>query len=164
MLTPTQKEAARFLIRRYCERAEENRADIHYAQFRPMNHLGRSPSRAMTCDCSGFSTSAFYWADLHTKFKVNDPNGLKYNGYGYTGTLLAHNRKHRVPFDRTFWVGDLAIYGPSLSNTKHVVICRKTGNAQKALWTSHGNERGPYPVSLHYRKDLLIVVRTNDLL
>jgi hypothetical protein len=163
MATPTQKDATRFLIRRYCERAEDNRANIHYAQFRPMNHLGKTPSAVFTCDCSGFVTSAFYWAEIHTKFTVSDPNGLKYNKYGYTGTLLANNRKRRVPLDRKFFIGDMALYGSSLNNTTHVVICRKEGDARSSLWTSHGSERGPYSVGLHYRRDLLIVVRALSL-
>lgn len=164
-LTPTQKEAARFLIRRYCERAEENRPDIHYQQFRPMNHLGKSPSSEFTCDCSGFTTSAFRWADLHTKFKVNDPNGVKfnYNGVGFTGTLLANNMKRRVPLDRKFFIGDMALYGPSLGDTRHVAICRKNGDAEDSIWTSHGSEGGPYSVLLRYRRDLLCVVRALDL-
>lgn len=162
-LTPTQKEAARFLIRRYCERAEENRPDIHYAQFRPMNHLGKSPASEFTCDCSSFVTSAFYWAEIHTKFTVGDPNGLKYNGYGYTGTLLSHNRQRRVPLDHKFFIGDMALYGPSLSRTSHVAICRKNGDIKNSLWTSHGSEGGPYSVLLRYRRDLLVVVRALDL-
>lgn len=162
-LTPTQKETARFLIQRYCERAEDNRADIHYAQFRPMNHLGKSPSSEFTADCSGYITSAFYWAEIHTKFTVSDPNGLKYSKYGYTGTLLANNRTRRVPLDRKFFVGDMALYGPSLSNTTHVVICRKSGMRKEAIWSSHGSEAGPYPVYLDYRRDLLIVVRSLSL-
>lgn len=162
-LTPTQKEAARFLIRRYCERAEANKPNIHYAQFRPMNHLGKSPSSKFTCDCSGFATSAFRWADLHTRFPVQDPNGMKYNGFGFTGTLLAHNRRHRIPLGRRFLIGDMALYGPSLSNTTHVVICRQSGDENHAIWTSHGSELGPYSVFLHYRPDFLIVVRSADL-
>ena len=164
-LSPTQKESARFLIRRYLERCEENRGTKHYNQYRPMNHFGKSPSYEWTCDCSGLATSCFRWADLHTQFKLNDPNGQKfnYNGYGYTGTLLANNIKRRVPFDRKFWIGDLALYGPSLSDTRHVAICRKNGDSTKSLWTSHGSERGPYSVYLRYRKDLLCVVRTADL-
>lgn len=162
-LTPTQKESARFLIRRYCERAEANQPNIHYAQFRPMNHLGKSPSERFTCDCSGFVTSAFRWADLHTRFAVKDPNGLKYSGFGFTGTLLSHNRSRRIALDRRFLVGDMGLYGPSLSNTTHVVICRRSGSIRDAIWTSHGSERGPHPVSLRYRGDLLVVVRSADL-
>lgn len=162
-LTSSQKQSARFYIRRYCERAEENRARIHYSQARPMTHLGKSPSSEFTCDCSGFVTSAFRWADLSNQFKLNDPNGLNYNGFGFTGTLLAHNRKGRVPTDQKFFVGDMAFYGPSLSDTRHVIICRRNGKSMTALWSSHGNEHGPYSVYLNYRNDLLVVVRALDL-
>lgn len=165
-LTPTQKAQARLLIRRYCERAEDNRSNIHYAQFRRMNHLGKPPSSDFTCDCSGFVTSAFYWAETHSKFTVSDPNGLAYNGYGYTGTLLGNNRTRRVPLDRKFYVGDMGLYGPSLSDTRHVVICRKDGTLDgdmRAIWTSHGSELAPYSVYLRYRPDLLVVVRSLSL-
>jgi hypothetical protein len=162
-LNPNQKEAARDLIRRYCERAEDNRGDIHYSQARPMTHLGDSPSSEFTADCSGYATSAFYWADKHTKYKINDPNGLKYSGWGFTGTLLSHNRNGRVPLDRKFYVGDMCIYGSSFSNTVHVVICRKNGDRKESVWSSHGSELGPYPVYMDYRPDILIVVRTLDL-
>lgn len=162
-MNSTQKEVTRHLIQRYCERAEVNKANIHYRQFRLMNHLGISPASSFTCDCSGFVTSAFRWADLHTAFPVMDPNGLNYNGTGYTGTLLAQNRKRRVPLDRQFYVGDMGLYGSSLSNTKHVVICRKNGDIHSSIWTSHGSEGGPYAVRLKYRSDLLVVVRQQDL-
>ena len=162
-LTPTQKETARFLIRRYCERSEDNRPDIHYAQLRPMTHLGKSPDSEFTCDCSGHATGAFRWADLHTKFRVKDPNGLNYSGYGFTGTLLSYNRAGRVPYDREFMIGDMALYGPSLFDTRHVVICRRNGKASKAIWTSHGSENGPISLNMYYRNDLLIVVRAEDL-
>jgi hypothetical protein len=163
-LTSTQKENARFLIRRYLERSEETRAKKHYSQNRPMNHLGKSPILEWTADCSGYATGAFRWADLQMNIKVNDPNGplFNYNGFGFTGTLLANNRKRRIPLDRKFFVGDLALYGPSLSDTRHVTICRRNGESMTALWSSHGSERGPYPVYLMYRSDLLCVVRTAD--
>jgi len=44
-----------------------------------------------------------------------------------------------------------------------VVICRRGGNTMTSLWTSHGSERGPYPVRLLYRSDLLCVVRSESL-
>lgn len=164
-LDPTQKEAARFLIRRYLERCEESKALIHYSQVRPMTHLGKMPESGFTADCSGLATSCFKHADIFTAFKVNDPNGdiFNYNGFGYTGTLLANNRKRRIPLDRKFFVGDLALYGTGLSDTRHVCICRKNGDAKTSIWTSHGSEAGPYSVYLHYRRDLLCVVRTQDL-
>lgn len=162
-LTPNQKKEVRKILADYCARAENNREKIHYRQFRPMNHLGKSPEAGFTCDCSAFVTGAFYWADVRTKFKVHDPNGLNFSRYGYTGTLIAANTHGRVPFDRVFMVGDMGFYGPSLSNSKHVVICRKGGHLKDAIWTSHGQESAPYPVSLDYRGDLLVVLRAEDL-
>jgi hypothetical protein len=163
LLTAEQRQTARTLIRRYCEKAELNKGDIHYSQRRPMTHLGVPPSHEFTADCSGFATGAYKWADKYTAFKVRDPNGdqFDYNGYGYTGTLLAANRTRRVT--GKYMVGDMALYGTSLSNTTHVCICRSGGNAGSSIWTSHGSEAGPYAVRLNYRSDLLLVVRGRSL-
>lgn len=164
MLSPTEKKIARDLIRRYLERCEVARWRIHYSQNRPMTHLGISPGTEFTCDCSGYVTSAFFWAERYTTFPVRDPNGMGYNGYGYTGTLLSHNKKRNVPLSRDyFFVGDMAIFGPSLWNTKHVTICRRNGNAKESIWSSHGREAGPEATRLHYRNDLLVVVRSESL-
>ena len=163
-LSPTEKKVARDLIRRYCERSEANSREIHYSQARPMTHLGDSPDSEFWADCSGHTVGAFKWADQYTVFKVRDPGGWNYTGIGNTTTILSTNRKHRVPLDRKFFVGDMALYGPHLGWTKHVVICRKNGDANTSVWTSHGSELGPYPVKLHYRSDLLIVVRAESLL
>lgn len=164
MLSPTEKKIARDLIRNYCIRCENTRGRIHYSQARPMTHLGDSPGHEWSADCSGYATSAFFWADRYTVFPVRDPNGMGYNGYGFTGTLLAHNKKRNVPLRRDyFFTGDMAIYGSSLWNTKHVTICRRNGNAKQSIWSSHGREAGPEPTRLHYRSDLLIVVRSESL-
>lgn len=162
-LTPNQRKQARYVIRRYLERAEANRGDIHYSQFRPLTSLGDSPSHEFTTDCSGLVISAFYWAELWSAFKVKDPGGYGYTGWGFTGSILAENRKRRVPLDRKFFVGDMALYGPSLTNTKHVTICRRNGDTTTSVWTSHGSEAGPYPTRMHYRRDLLLVVRAESL-
>ena len=129
-----------------------------------MTHLGRAPEKGFTADCSGFATGAFYWADLYGP-KVADPNGplFDYSGFGFTGTLLANNLTRRVPSHHKYFIGDMALYGPSFSETHHVVICRKGGKREDAIWTSHGSEAGPYPVRLHYRSDLLCVVRGEAL-
>lgn len=163
LLKPDQRQAARAIIRRYLEKAEANKADIHYSQARPMTHLGRSPNLELTLDCSGLVTGAFAWADKFTDFKIIDPNGqqFNYNGYGYTGTLLAANAKRRV--SGRYMVGDIALYGTSLGNTTHTCICRRGGDASDAIWTSHGSEAGPYAVRLRYRSDLLVVVRGASL-
>lgn len=157
-LTPNEKRAVRQSIARYCERCENAKASIHYSQARPMTHLGVPPERGFTADCSGHSTGCFYWAREKTGLPVEDPNGLSFNRTGYTGTLLAANRDRQVPFDRVFFVGDLALYG-TWARTTHVVTCRKGGRAAEAVWTSHGSEAGPYAVRLRYRSDLLCVLR-----
>jgi hypothetical protein len=162
-MTPDQRKQARYVIRRYLERAEANQPDIHYSMARPLTSLGDPPSSEFWSDCSGLAISAFYWSDLWCAFKVKDPGGYGYTGIGNTTTILATNRTRRVPLDRRFFIGDLALYGPSLSNTKHVTICRRGGEELDSVWTSHGSERGPYSTRLHYRDDLLVVVRSEAL-
>lgn len=162
-LTPTEKRKARALIRRYCERSIATAVTKHYSQRRPMTHLGESPDAEWTADCSGHVTGAFKWAELFTSFPVEDPNGLNYSGFGYTGTLLSRNFRHRIPEGRTYFIGDMGLYGPA-GATRHVVTCFKGGNASTSVWASHGNEAGPYPVRLHYRSDFLCVVRGWSLL
>lgn len=162
-LTPTEKKQARSLMASYLLRATRTNASKHYSQRRPMTHLFQSPDQEWTADCSGYVTGAFAWAERFTKFTVEDPNGLGYTGWGFTGTLLSHNFRHQVPEGRTYFVGDIALYGPA-SRTKHTVICRKGGNASTSVWSSHGSEAGPYDVRLHYRPDYLCVVRAWSLL
>lgn len=163
-MTPTEKQQVRRAITDYCVASEIHTAAIHYSQARPMTHLGKDPRNGFTADCSGHATGCFYWAQQQTGIHVEDPNGRHYNGSGYTGTLLATNRAHPVPSGHVYLVGDLALYGPSLLNTKHVVTCRTRGTALTSVWTSHGSERAPYPVRLRYRSDLLTVLRPRALL
>lgn len=162
-LTSSQRKQARYVIRRYLERAEANKARIHYSQFRPLTSLGDAPSSEFTTDCSGLVISAFYWADLWCPFKVKDPGGYAYSGWGYTGSILSTNRARRVPLDHKFFIGDMALYGDSLTRTGHVTICRQGGDPMSSIWTSHGSEGGPYATRLHYRSDFLLVVRAESL-
>jgi hypothetical protein len=163
MATAEQRQQARYIIRRYLEKAEANQPDIHYSQFRPLTSLGDPPASEFTTDCSGLVISAYRWADLWCAFLVKDPGGHAYTGWGWTGSILETNKRRRVPLDRKFFIGDMALYGPSLGNTTHVTICRRGGNTQTSVWTSHGSERGPYPTRLRYRRDLLVVVRSETL-
>jgi len=132
----------------YCKRCFSNEPSIHYSQNRPMTHLGTKPENGFTCDCSGHSTGCYYWVGW------KDPNKSNYNGYGWTGTLV-NNPSASPPYQ----IGDLALYGSSVSNTTHVVTCYLAGDASTSAWASHGSESGPYPVDLHYRSDLVKVVR-----
>jgi len=160
-LTPTQRSVARTLIRRYLERATANKDDIHYSQHRPTTLAG--PDAEFATDCSGLVINAFHWADQWTSFKVKDPGGYSYTGIGNTTSILSTNRRRRVPFDHKFFVGDMALFGESLYDTEHVIICRANGTYRSSVWTSHGREAGPYDVEIDYRKDLLIVVRAESL-
>lgn len=162
-MTPNEKVAARKAIADYTVRCEKNRAGIHYSQARPYTGLGVVPEHGFTADCSSYVTLACFWASDQTAAPVEDPNGRDYDHYGFTGTLLSENRAHTVQPDK-YLVGDLALYGSSWSNTRHVVICRTKGTAQTAVWSSHGSEAGPLPVRLRYRGDLLTVVRPKSLL
>lgn len=162
-LTSEQRKTTRNLIRTYLEKAEANQPRIHYSQARPLTSLGDPPGSEFTTDCSGLCISAFRWADIWLPWTVLDPGGYAYRGWGYTGSILATNKTRRVPFDRKFFIGDMALYGPSLNYTTHVVICRKNGDFISSIWTSHGSERGPYAVHVNYRRDLLCVVRAQSL-
>jgi cell wall-associated NlpC family hydrolase len=152
--TPAQKQAARRSIADYLHAAVRAAAGIHYSQARPLTCLGDPPARGFTTDCSGLCISAYRWASLHSGVRVPDPGGYAYNGYGYTGTLIRN-----PPAGGLYRVGDIALYGRSRSSTSHATICMTEGDASSSVWASHGSEPGPYAVRLHYRRDLITVVR-----
>lgn len=157
-LTSSEKVRARRWQAAYLLATENARDLWGYLQRRKMESLGDDPSKGGRSDCSENCTASFFWVRLKTGLPVEDPNGLGFNGYGYTGTLLAANASRKVPSGRRYYVGDMAIYGHG-STTTHVVTCRKNGHAADAVWTSNGSQAGPYPVRLNYRSDLLAVVR-----
>lgn len=163
-LTPNEKRAARRLLKKFLELSETYKSKIHYTQARPFKPYVY-PDVGYRGDCSSYVTQAFAYAyDILDGVPLLDPNGVvHYDGYGYTGTLLATNHGHRVPMDRKFYIGDLAIYG-SYWNTKHVTVCRANGYEADAVWSSHGSEVGPRAEKLHYRGDLVGVYRPTSLL
>jgi cell wall-associated NlpC family hydrolase len=90
-------------------------------------------------DCSSFATWC-YWAA-----GAPDPNGLGYNGFGYTGTQILCGRETAEPRP-----GDLCFYGPLRDRITHVAIYVGNGRV-----VSHGRERGPELYgSISYRPDL----------
>lgn len=163
-LTPDEKKQARSLIAKFLRLSEQYRARISYSQARPFT-VAVYPDQGYKGDCSSYVTQAFYYAwDILDGVPLHDPNGkVEYDGYGWTGTLLATNHGHRVPLDRKFFVGDLAIYG-SFFNTKHVTVCRKNGLLADAVFSSHGSSAGPVPTRVSYRSDLVGVYRPVSLL
>lgn len=112
-------------------------AQVDYAEVRPMStaHITESQLdcrfRAgghITCDCSESVTLMFRLAGL------KDPNGLNYDGYGYTGTMLDH-----LPIF-TDWAevheGTLIVFGPGTGT--HVVMVT-TPNGDNPDVYSHGS-------------------------
>lgn len=122
---------------------------IHYAQIRPMRtvHLTERQLRArlngggsITMDCSESVTLLCKLAGLH------DPNGLGYDGQGFTGTMLAHLRHYSDP--EKALVGALCVFGPAPGD--HVAMVMERGE-DPWLW-SHGAEGGPRRVRYSVEK------------
>jgi len=104
-----------------------NEPRIHYREARPMPLTATLP---LTTDCSGFVTLCFFLAG------APDPNGLNYNGQGYTGTLLAHGQ--HIPL-AAVKPGDAVVYGPGTG--WHTALVVEAGH--DPLTVSHGQEAGP---------------------
>lgn len=147
-------DEVRDAIADYCRRTLNAAPAWHYRQARAMQSLGDNPDAGGYSDCSEHATCSYYHARKQTGVAVPDPNHSGFNGYGYTGTLV-DNPRASSPYK----VGDLAIYGQSTGSTEHVCTCYLAGDASSSEWCSHGSEQAPYAVELHYRGDLLCVVR-----
>jgi peptidoglycan hydrolase-like protein with peptidoglycan-binding domain len=117
-----------------------NRDSIHYTQdARRMSGIRdqRRPSAFGEWeDCSSFATWC-YWAA-----GAPDPNGLSYNGQGYTGTQVQNGRITANPQP-----GDLVFYGAG-AVPRHVAVYVGNGRV-----VSHGSEPGPTLVPIDYRSD-----------
>lgn len=101
-----------------------------------------APPVRITCDCSAAVTYWFAWAG------APDPNGLNYDGYGFTGTLLSHDqhvaaisRLNRRILRERVRPGDLVIYGPG--SGWHVGIVVEVSPLGDALTISHGRQGDP---------------------
>jgi hypothetical protein len=91
-------------------------------------------------DCSAFATLVYKTAG------VPDPNGLGYNGSGYTGTLIANGKRTSDPQP-----GDLVFYGPGQGaggSPGHVGVYVGAGKVIEM-----GGNPGPLKLSVDYRSD-----------
>ncbi len=113
----------------------DNEPQIHYQQLRPIDGLGTPGKLPLSTDCSGFVTLCYAWSG------APDPNGVAYNGSGFTGTLLGHlphiSAGEALP-------GDLVVLGPGTGD--HVVVIVEAGS--DPLVVSHGQEAGPLRLRL----------------
>jgi peptidoglycan hydrolase-like protein with peptidoglycan-binding domain len=119
-----------------CNWGVAHNADIHY----PPHDLNARPipinipkyHLPFTTDCSGFVTIMAKWSG------APDPNGLGYDGQGYTGTLLQHlphiTKQDSLP-------GDLVVFGPPPGD--HVVVLVEPGTVADPQVVSHGGESDP---------------------
>jgi hypothetical protein len=125
-----------------CSWAVSDKAHWNYAEVRPIPRLPARTSSSITTDCSGFVTMMAEWSEMP------DPNGLNYNGTGYTGTMLSH--LPHIPFDET-WRGDLCVFGGGTGT--HVVVLA-IGGVREAdpMVYSHGFQGGPIALRLSQEK------------
>lgn len=124
----------------------DHASQIHYAQIRPMATRTIKDLAALkaifakggtiTMDCSESVTFLYRLAGL------KDPNGLNYDGAGYTGTLLDH-LKHYDPPSRGR-EGALLIFGAGTGT--HVCMVMEPGD--NPVLFSHGSEIGPLRLTL----------------
>lgn len=115
----------------------EHAEQVLYQEVRPMVTRGLTESRLrellaagrdITCDCSESVTLMFRLAGLA------DPNGLGYDGFGYTGTMLDHLPHFKNIEDAH--VGTLIVFGSGTGT--HVVMVTKR-NGQNPHVYSHGS-------------------------
>jgi cell wall-associated NlpC family hydrolase len=101
---------------------------IHYGEIRPMPLARTLP---LTTDCSGFVTLCYFLGG------APDPNGLGYNGQGWTGTLLRHLERTAAPRP-----GDVVVWGAYPG--RHCALVLEPGD--DPLLASHGAEHGPVAI------------------
>jgi peptidoglycan hydrolase-like protein with peptidoglycan-binding domain len=110
-----------------------NRANIFYAEYRPMDHLNDLYYLPDTEDCSSFATKSY------KRGGANDPNGMNYDGYGNTSSMRAHGRVVSIEEAKP---GDL----PQYLSPDHVAIYI---GSERGI--SHGSNDGPSLSSIYYR-------------
>lgn len=147
---PPTSHAQRLELASLMDYLVQHRGNIHYAQRRPMaTHALKTVSalkravasrEGVTMDCSESVTLLCRLAGL------DDPNGLHYNGLGYTGTLLDH-LPHYKPAQNAD-VGALVVFGPGTG--QHVCMVRHAGPNPTLF--SHGQESGPFYVPFNVER------------
>lgn len=108
-----------------------HRSNWRYSQIRPIPHTMDAATR-ITTDCSGGVTLLAQTANLP------DPNGRRYDGLGFTGTILDHCSRLAASQVK---VGDLIVYG--IYPGHHVVAVKEVlGGGDFLVW-SHGRNGDP---------------------
>ena len=117
---------------------------VHYTmdsrRMTIVRHKLRPPFNSVIFEDCSSSVTAYYWIA-----GAADPNGLDYNGLGYTGTLCQHGEEVDLADARP---GDLLFYG-SGAPWSHVTIVVGGPRGREAI--SHGSEGGPRLLPFNYR-------------
>ena len=108
-----------------------NKGKIGYAEIRPIPIHSWKAHRALVTDCSGAYTAACFAAGLP------DPNGMKYDGSGWTETLV-HHMRHVTR--STAKAGDAVLFG---SPTVHVLALLEAGANHDPMVFNHGHAGPP---------------------
>lgn len=138
---PTKEQAARAAVVAYWNSfLIPHNAQIAYSERRPMTNMGALETLPDAEDCSTASTKA------SKAGKLMDPNGLFYNGQGYTGTMLAHCRRiaqHQVQ------IADLVVFvNPAEPAGHHVCTVLELLPDGDMLLGSNGRPEDPRSVLL----------------
>lgn len=113
---------------------------VHYRQFRPMDitawsraHLDYEMSHGgqFWADCSEMTTALFHWVG------AKDPNGMGFNGWGWSGSIWEHLPHFSNARDAK--IGSIVTFGPG--GSEHVATVFSPGS--DPVLFSHGDENGP---------------------
>ena len=140
----------RAALSEFCLAAEQNEDAWHYRQQRPVDITVNPKASYVWSDCSGYVIQAYHWAMTKSGLAVPDPAKQGWTGFGNTDY---YEDDHPSVTSGLYKVGDLAHY------PGHVTLCRKAGTATTAVFSSHGQEAGPVPTNIYYRRDFRKVVR-----
>ncbi|HEY1248642.1 MAG TPA: peptidoglycan-binding domain-containing protein [Nitrososphaera sp.] len=132
-----EHQAIRDKILGYMKWAVANEPSIHYTQMRPMDKLRSPQTLPWYTDCSEFVTTLYCWAG------APDPNGLNYNGQGYTGTLLDHGISIAIYNAK---VGDVVVWGSWPGH--HTALIYSVNDRNDPDICSHGSDSGPKVLSM----------------
>ena len=122
---------------RLAQYLDRNAKLVKYAEVRPMSTARLTESQlrcrfaagsTITCDCSESITMMFRMAGL------SDPNGLHYDGEGYTGTMLEH-LPHFTNWEEVH-AGTLIVFGDPPGH--HVVMVVEPNGVNPTVY-SHGS-------------------------
>jgi hypothetical protein len=117
--------------------AVSNANQIHYSQGPERMAAIHSPRKLpLSTDCSASITLFYSWAG------APDPNGLLFDGEGYTGEMLSHCKPITAAQAKP---GDLVVFGDAPGH--HVCMVLEAGDNPTLV--SHGLERGPIVIDFH---------------